>query len=144
MNFAAFAFRELLDHREDKHTVELKEQLPGQNKQPTSTIPEPKSIKCDQCAFSALDVPTFISHIRNEHSKEKESCPYCEHVAKHREDLKDHVYDKHSDILMLQSMAQQMDTISKSFEVFESFKGELTNVLKSIFDNEARTLSHKE
>ena len=61
---------------------------------------------------------------------------YCEHIAKHREDLKDHVYDKHSDILMLQSMAQQMDTISKSFEVFESFKGELTNVLKSIFDNQ--------
>ena len=40
----------------------------------------------------------------------------------------------HEDIVILHSMAQQVNHISGSFELFETFKAELSGVLKSLFD----------
>ena len=101
---------------------------------PAPTIPEPSSIKCDQCTFVANDVPVMIKHIRTEHSREQ--CHYCEHMAQDKEEIRTHVYEQHAEVVMIHNMAQHMNTLSAKATLFDAFKGEVTNMLKNILDNQ--------
>ena len=121
--FAAVSLSELLDHVETKHT-----------NNPAQTISDPSRIKCDQCDFTAENVSTFILHIRTEHRHEL--CQYCDHVAQNRDALKAHMFDNHEEVVMLHTMAQQMNNVSESFALFETFKNELGNVIKSVLENQ--------
>jgi hypothetical protein len=46
------------------------------------------------------------------------------------------VIDDHEDIFILLTMAKQLNIISESFALFETFKVELGNVLKSVLDTQ--------
>ena len=128
--FTAVTLSELFDHMENDHKNELKRHM-STRMQPTTCI-ESSNIKCDQCIFVAKDVPILIKHIRTTHMKEP--CQYCDHEAEDGEELRAHVFEKHGEMVMLHTMADQINHVSKGFAGFEIFKGELANVLKSIFD----------
>ena len=89
--------------------------LPGvaDNKEsPVPEVPALTDIKCDQCSFVAADVTAIILHVRNDHTEEP--CQYCEHVANDREGLKDHMYETHGEVVMIHTMAQQINTLSEN------------------------------
>ena len=73
-------------------------------------------------------------HTRQKHRK-PDSCQYCDYDAKDRGILQDHMIEVHEEYVILHTMAQQVDHISDSFVLFETFKTELTGVLKSLFDS---------
>ena len=122
---------------ESDHTVQLKKHLSSSKKEP-QTVHQQKDIKCDQCVFKAKDVQSIVLHLRTEHKeKEKEMhCKYCEHTVHDGDDLKAHMIDSHVEVCMIHTMAQQMEKVGDSFELLETFKGELANVLKIILDNQ--------
>ena len=95
---------------------------------------QPQRIKCDQCSYSANDVAGFVKHIREVHTAEH--CRYCEYRAKDKEDLQTHMVKDHEELIILHSMARQVDQISERFEVFETFKEELADVIKSIAETQ--------
>ena len=93
-------------------------------------------IKCDKCDFVADEIPVFISHIRTGHTDIGEDCQYCDHVAKSEEYLEAHMYDKHTEIVMVHAMAKQMNEVSYRMEHLETFKVELGNAIKLILDSQ--------
>ena len=104
-------------------------------------VAAPTNINCDQCSFVAVDVQAIQIHIQNDHKEEH--CQYCEHVANDRDELKDHMYEKHEDVIMVHTMAQQMNHISESFSLFETFKNEMSDVLRSILNNQNNILNNQ-
>ena len=92
------------------------------------------NIKCDQCSHISEDVSSLVKHIRTNHKAEH--CQFCEHVAENKETLQNHMMEKHGEVVILHTMAQQVDHVSESFVLFEKFKDELGNVLKSILDTQ--------
>ena len=72
-------------------------ELSGNAESPPS-LPAPSNIKCEQCSFVAVAI---LVHMQNDHVEEP--CHYCEHVANDRDDLKDHMYEKHEDVIMVQT-----------------------------------------
>ena len=91
---------------------------------------QPPRIQCDQCSYIGEDVTTFVKHIRAMHTVEH--CQYCDYRAKDRADIQSHLIKDHEEIVLLHSMAQQVNDISDRFELFETFKEELGDVIKSI------------
>ena len=66
--------------------------------------------------------------------RKPESCQYCEYDANDKEELQDHTIEVHEEFVILHTMAQQVNNITDSFILFETFKAELAGVLKSLFD----------
>ena len=97
---------------------------------PVPLMSQPQRIECDQCNFIGEDVATFVKHIRSVHTAEH--CQYCDYRAKDREELQSHLIKHHEEIVLLHSMSQQVNEISDRFELFETFKDELGDVIKSI------------
>ena len=64
-----------------------------------SKKPKASPEKCDQCAFIAEDVPTLITHIRTVHVGT--FCQYCDYVAHDKENLRNHVFKYHEDVIMM-------------------------------------------
>ena len=105
------------------------------------SVPAPSNIKCEQCSFVAVDDQAILVHMQNDHVEEP--CHYCEHVANDRDDLKDHMYEKHEDVIMVHTMAQQMNQISESFSLFETFKTEISDVLRTLLNNQNNVLHNQ-
>jgi hypothetical protein len=97
-------------------------------------VSQPQIIKCDQCSYVAEDVAEFVKHIRYVHTAEH--CRYCVYRAKDKEDLQTHLVNDHEDMIILHSMAQQVEVINEKFENFETFKEELGAVIKSIAETQ--------
>ena len=87
-------------------------------------------IQCDQCEFCTEQVATFIRHIRTKHTVEK--CRYCPFTSNTKEELEIHLVNTHEDVVLLHSMAQQVEEVKEMFEKFEHFKVELGDVIKCI------------
>ena len=51
-----------------------------------------------------------------------EQCQYCDYKSKDRPDIQSHLIKDHEEIVLLHSMAQQVNDISDRFELFETFK----------------------
>ena len=132
-SFTAVTLVELLSHMESEHAGYLQEHL-SQMRKPKATTTESSKIKCDQCAFIAEDIPAMISHIRKGHGKL--GCNYCEQTAETSEQHKNHMCEIHPEIVLIHSMAQQMDTVLVNFAAFETFKSELGNVMKTVLENQ--------
>ena len=132
-SFTAITLAELLSHMQSEHTGILNKHL-SQIGTPKVTTTESSRIKCDQCAFIAEDIPAMITHIRKGHGKV--ACNYCEQIAETSEEHKNHMCEMHPEIVLIHTMAQQMDTVILNFAAFETFKGELGNVMKTVLDNQ--------
>ena len=79
---------------------------------------KPEEVKCDQCEFVTKDIPSFINHIRTGHSEEAVACQYCGILVKNKEELLNHVYDNHAEIVLIHTMAKQINDLSVNFETF--------------------------
>ena len=130
--FLAVTLSELLDHIEVKHP--RRRNISSHMKKPDENPSEKSEIKCDQCEFIAEDISVYVKHLITEHAKEQ--CQFCEHVSSNKEGLRNHMYEKHEEVVIMHTMAQQINNVSESFELFETFKKELANVLKSLLDNQ--------
>ena len=117
------------------HTEEElgKHKLTHEN-EPVPMVSRPQRIKCDQCSYIAEDVAGFVKHIRYVHTAEH--CQNCDYKAKDREDLQSHTIKDHEELVLLRTMADQVNEISGRFELFETFKEELADVIKSIAETQ--------
>ena len=64
------------------------------------------------------------------------SCKHCDYMAAGHENLTNHMYDNHAEIVMIHTMAKQVDDMSESWVGFEKFKVELGNSLKMFLDTQ--------
>jgi hypothetical protein len=46
------------------------------------------------------------------------------------------VYEQHAEVVMIHNMAQHMNILSAKATLFDDFKGEVSNVLKNLLDNQ--------
>ena len=77
-----------------------------------------EEIKCDQCDFVGEDIPSFIKHIRSGHTEKTIGCQYCNHLVESRDELMDHMYEHHAEIVMIHTTAKQVNDMSEKFETF--------------------------
>ena len=66
----------------------------------------------------------------------KESCNYCEFECSDKVALQSHMCDMHAKIVILHTMGKQVNHLCDNSATFETFKIEITNVLKSLFENQ--------
>ena len=123
------------------HLASLHDENDAPNDESPSPVTEPTNIKCDQCSFDAVDVQALLIHVQNDHTEEP--CQHCDYVANDRDNLKDHMYEKHENVIMVHTMAQQMNQISESFSLFETFKNEISDVLSSLLNNQNNILHNQ-
>ena len=98
-------------------------------------ISQNTEIMCDQCDHIASGSSGLIKHIRVDHMNQGEKCQYCDYVAVSKEDLKDHMYAKREEIVMLFTMAGQLNDVYEKFDSFQSFQSDVSTALKMILDN---------
>ena len=67
------------------------------------TSPIQSVVKCNFCDYTASNSSIISSHIVENH--ETETCDYCPFVANENQDLKDHTYQKHPEVIMMHTMA---------------------------------------
>ena len=60
-----------------------------------------------------------MKHIRAVHTIEHNKCRHCKHVAQDWEALQIHLIDEHEDIVILHTMAAQVNNINEKIQTFE-------------------------
>ena len=105
-------------------------------------VSAPTAIKYDSCDHIADDVANLLKYIRALHKVEN-NCYNYDQLADDSVALQTHMIDDHAEVVILHTMASQINNISERFPGFEAFnagfetfKGEFGNVLKMILDNQ--------
>ena len=88
---------------------------------------------CNECGFVLATFNQLQKHVTSHHTQ---NCRYCDYKAKNNEELECHMVEEHEDIILLHSMAKHVENLSNGFEKQESFRTELCQILKSLFDNQ--------
>jgi hypothetical protein len=109
----------------------LKLHVQKKHEKPSSIEPFP----CEVCGLVLANFNLLQQHMK-EHTPVKFNCQYCDFVAGEQESLQCHMFESHNEIAILCNIAKQVDKMTESFESFENFKVQISNVLKSLFDNQ--------
>ena len=64
------------------------------------------------------------------------NCRYCDYKARNNEELENHMIAEHEDVIIVHSMAKEVTEIKDGLAKQETFKVELSNTLKLLFDNQ--------
>ena len=94
--------------------------------------------QCHLCGLSLASKNILREHVDQYHSETSTSCNYCNFVANNDDILKSHMYDCHSEIVIIHTVAQQIDNIHESSREFEAFKAEVTATLKQICETQVQ------
>ena len=120
--FTAVTLSELLEHMVSNHTHELNQHLAHIKESetvPVMSVPDQREIQCDQCDFLAEEVSALVFHIRTTHIKHY--CHICGFQLQSNADMKSHMDDVHPQVVLMQTMAEQMNRMSNRFELLENF-----------------------
>ena len=80
----------------------------------------------------AKSVSEIATHVQENH-KGIENCEFCEFKADNREDMTDHMIEKHEDLGVLNMLSFQQRYVIYSFDLF---KQELTTVIKGLIEGQ--------
>ena len=117
---------ELKVHMEHEHTMKEIE--------PTKELSS-EQFPCNGCGLVFTTSDLLQRHVTHYHSQ---NCRYCKHKAQNDEELQCHMVEEHEDIILLHSMAKQVDGIEGEIAKQETFKAELSQILKSLFENQEK------
>ena len=90
---------------------------------------------CNICGLVLATFDLLQHHMINFHTPTIGVCKYCEHRTNSEEELKEHMLEKHEDILVLHTMASQVDTIEKKVNSFDCFRQEVMGLLAKLFSS---------
>ena len=145
--------KQLQNHKKSKH-IDLTEAQPGKcpfcDSQPKTvdklaehlrqmhgmTLTETQTSEPFPCSECNLEFTTFNllqKHVAYYHTPK---CRYCDYRARNNEELDIHLMEEHEDIIIVHSMAKQVTELKDALTKEETFKEELSNTLKSLFDNQ--------
>ena len=97
-------------------------------RQPDPVVPFP----CELCGLVFCEFSQLQNHMITHHSTEVKCCQYCQFKAKDGQDLEEHMIDKHADIVILHTMAKQVDEITERYANFEEAISDLRSITKEI------------
>ena len=121
--FVAISVIELLEHMNGVHS-----------KKSTPKAPEP--FPCGSCGLVLATFNLLQDHMNIHHPLGKTDCQYCDFCCEDDDILRSHMVESHPDVVMLHNMARQVENLADGFTELEHFKSELSNTLKSLFDNQ--------
>ena len=101
--------------------------------------PCPEPFPCEKCGLVLANFNHLQDHVNNHHPSGEVNCQYCDFCGGSEEILQSHMLESHTDVVILHTMAKQVEDfkdLADGFTKFEHFKSELSNALKSLFDNQ--------
>ena len=90
-------------------------------------------VSCQHCEFLAESIPDIVAHIVKKHTKKSFQCDFCEYKCSSKEELDHHLTNDHDGLSFLETFAQQQRVLLENFELF---KGELTQTLNVIINEQ--------
>ena len=91
---------------------------------------------CEICGLVVANFFLLQEHVQTHNKQSRMPCQHCEFSAKDTQSLKSHMIECHEEVVILHTMAQQVDNLTDNFESFETFKTEVANMFKSLFDHQ--------
>ena len=99
---------------------------------PSYTEPFP----CEGCGLVLATFNLLQEHVNTHHSPAQHNCKYCDFQGENEELFESHLVESHAEVVIIHSLAKQIEDLSDRFTQVEHHKLELSNVLKSLFDNQ--------
>ena len=87
---------------------------------------------CSECNLVFATFNLLVKHMAN-HTP---NCRYCDYKTRNNEELENHMIAEHEDVIIVHSMAKEVTEIKDGLAKQETFKVELSNTLKLLFDNQ--------
>ena len=106
-----------------------------------------ESVLCEVCDQVFPSGSFLQNHIQAVHTKKEEKCGYCENSFKSREDLRSHMEEAHEEIVVLCTMAQQVNSLSDMFRMIlekQDIMGQELVSLRNILDSNTFNAQKKE
>ena len=104
-----------------------------------------KHLTCQNCPFSADDLNVLLQHVFDEHksgaTEEKNSanmikCNHCDLSFSDNLSLETHTFERHPEIIMIHTMANQVNTLSEEINENRDFQNKCQSMLNSILHNQ--------
>ena len=90
------------------------------------TITSSEPFTCQTCGLTFMNFNQLQEHVLTNHSNTKNHhCRYCSYKSENQEDFDHHLVREHEDIIILHSMAKQVDELSYKLTKVEAFNAEL-------------------
>ena len=95
----------------------------------------PEPFPCEICGLVMATFDLLKKHMTTFHSPSIEACRYCDHRAVSKDDLQEHLIENHEDIVILHTMASEVNSIHDKFNSLDSFKQEVMSLLAKLFSS---------
>ena len=102
----------------------------------TSKHTQQEPFPCEFCGLVLANYPLLEQHVDKIHVPACVQCNYCELKAKTQEDLQNHVIEMHPEVVVLFTMAKQVDSFKDTVDGLDKFKSEVFTLLKTLIDNQ--------
>ena len=89
---------------------------------------------CESCTYESQRLSELKTHVDKHHRKR--NCDYCNELFLNESTLKDHVYEKHPEIIMFHTIAGQVNDMADKCETFDNFKSHCLTSLNTIIENQ--------
>ena len=91
---------------------------------------------CEICGLVLANFNLLQEHVAHLHKTTSEHCKYCDHTVENREALQTHLIEAHEELVILHTMANQVNQLDDGAKHFETFKIEVMSLLKSMYENQ--------
>ena len=95
---------------------------------------------CEVCGLVFANFNLLRDHAQSHHAVAAETCGYCATTFENREDLHSHMIENHEEVVILCTMAKQIDKLSDDVVSFETFKKECTDTMKLMLNNQNKMM----
>ena len=114
----------------DLKTVE--EHAQAIHRKPCFTEPFP----CQVCGLVFNNFALLQVHVEHFHQSVTQECSYCESSFDSIDTLRSHMCEAHEEVVILHTMAQQVDQITDHATELGTFKQNVSNILKLVLENQ--------
>ena len=89
---------------------------------------------CTECDLMYESGGELADHVKSIHSFVK--CDYCERSLQNQEKLNEHVFDNHKEVIMIHTMASQINELSEDLTQFKTFRMKCETLLDKIMQSQ--------
>ena len=87
---------------------------------------------CEICGLVFGEFSSLQTHMITHHRNQVKSCHYCQFTAKDEDDLQEHMIENHENIVILHTMAKQVDEMKDQFTNLEQSVSDLKSIKSDI------------
>ena len=119
--------------------ISLKDHLQAEHARPSRFEPFP----CEKCGLVLATFHLLQEHMNSHKNSVAHKCRFCDFLAENEDSIQEHIIKDHEELVILHSMAKQVDVLTFKAVELDTFKSDINGMLKILLENQKSIMDNQ-